>query len=128
MILAVGSIKNPDYVPTDWQTFLLTVFILIIQSCLSSMPTRWIANFNSVGTVFNIACLLITIIIIPTATKATPKFQPSKFAWGIENLTDFPDGVAVMMSFLAIAWTMSGYGRLSRPLAVPEAEVVSKDG
>lgn len=110
MILAVASMRNPDYVPTDWQTFLLTVFIMITQSVLSSMPTRWIANLNSVGTVVNIACLFITIIIIPAASKVTPKFQSSDFAWSIQNFTDWPDGIAVMMSFLAITWTMSGYG------------------
>ncbi|KPM42238.1 putative amino-acid permease [Neonectria ditissima] len=109
MILAVASMRNPDYVPTDWQTFLLTVFIMITQSLLSSMPTRWIANFNSVGSIINVACLLITIIIIPTATTATPKFQTSDLAWGIENFTDWPDGTAMLMSFLAITWTMSGY-------------------
>ncbi|KAK7427347.1 GABA/polyamine transporter [Neonectria magnoliae] len=109
MILAVASMRNPDYVPTDWQTFLLKVFIMITQSCLSSMPTRWIANFNSVGSIINVACLIITIIIIPSATTATPKFQPSDFAWGIENFTDWPDGAAMLMSFLAITWTMSGY-------------------
>lgn len=37
MILAAASIMNPEYVPTDWQTFLLTVFIMIIHACLSSM-------------------------------------------------------------------------------------------
>ncbi|KAH7156719.1 amino acid/polyamine transporter I [Dactylonectria macrodidyma] len=109
MILAVASMRNPDYVPTDWQTFLLTVFIMITQSCLSSMPTRWIANFNSVGTVINVACLFITIIIIPTASTVKPKFQSSDFAWGIQNFTDWPDGVSVLMSFLSITWTMSGY-------------------
>jgi amino acid transporter len=124
MILAVGSIRNPSYVPTNWQTFLLTVLIMIVQSFLSSMPTRWIANFNSVGTVVNIACLLITIIIIPAASKVSPKFQPNSFAWGIDNLTDFPDGIAVMMSFLAIAWTMSGYGRLFPEMPSP---IVSDD-
>ncbi|KAI0124689.1 amino acid permease [Xylariales sp. AK1849] len=109
MILAAASIMNPDYVPTDWQTFLLTVFILIIHACISSMPTLWIANFNSVGTVINIACLVITIIIIPAACIAQPKFQSNEFAWGIQNSTEWPDGVAVLMSFLAIIWTMSGY-------------------
>ncbi|KAH7122171.1 putative amino acid permease [Dactylonectria estremocensis] len=109
MILAVASMRNPDYVPTDWQTFLLTVFIMITQSFLSSMPTRWIANFNSVGTVINVACLFITIIIIPAASTVKPKFQSSDFAWGIQNFTDWPDGVSVLMSFLAITWTMSGY-------------------
>ncbi|KAH8197855.1 hypothetical protein TruAng_008002 [Truncatella angustata] len=73
------------------------------------MPTLWIANFNSVGTVINILCLVITIIIIPAAAMGEPKFQPNDVAWGIQNSTGWPDGVAVLMSFLSIIWTMSGY-------------------
>lgn len=110
MTLAAASIANPDYVPTDWQTFLLTVFIMLIHSCISSMPTKWIGNFNSVGTVINMTCLLITIILIPATAMSQPKFQPNDFAWGIQNSTDWPDGIAVLLSFLAIIWTMSGYG------------------
>ncbi|KAL7621465.1 GABA/polyamine transporter [Parahypoxylon ruwenzoriense] len=109
MILAAASIMNPDYVPTNYQTFLLTICIMLSHACISSMPTLWIANFNSVGTVINILCLVITIIIIPSAAMGDPKFQPNEFAWGIQNGTDWPDGVAVLMSFLSIIWTMSGY-------------------
>ncbi|KAI1245967.1 hypothetical protein MGN70_012864 [Eutypa lata] len=109
MILAAASIVNPEYVPESYQVFLLTVLIMILHGAISSMPTLWIANFNSVGTIINILCLCITIIIIPTAATATPKFQPSSFAWGVQNKTDWPDGVAVLMSFLSIIWTMSGY-------------------
>ncbi|KAI1437827.1 amino acid permease-domain-containing protein [Xylaria sp. CBS 124048] len=109
MILAAASIVNPDYVPTSYQTFLLTTFLMIIHACISSMPTLWIAQFNAVGTAFNISALLVTIIIIPTTTTNVPKFQPSSVAWGIQNQTDWPDGIAVLMSFLAICWTMSGY-------------------
>ncbi|KAI1181237.1 amino acid permease [Nemania sp. FL0916] len=109
MILAAASIVNPDYVPTSYQTFLLTTFIMIIHACISSMPTLWIAHFNSVGTTINILALIVTIIIIPTTTNNIPKFQPSSVAWSIENFTDWPDGIAVLMSFLAICWTMSGY-------------------
>ncbi|CAH0055582.1 unnamed protein product [Clonostachys solani] len=109
MILATASIIHPDYVPTDWQTYLLTTLIMLSHACLSSMPTLWIAKFNSVGTIVNIMCLAIVIITIPVAAITSPKFQPNEVAWGIENLTDFPDGVALMMSFLAIIWTMSGY-------------------
>ncbi|KAI1391987.1 amino acid transporter [Hypoxylon trugodes] len=109
MILAAASIVNPDYIPTTYQTFLLTVFIMLTHACISSMPTLWIANFNSVGTTINLLCLLIVIIIIPTAAMGDPKFQPNSFAWGIQNSTDWPDGIAVLMSFLSIIWTMSGY-------------------
>ncbi|KAI5860669.1 amino acid transporter [Durotheca rogersii] len=109
MVLAAASISNPGYVPTHYQTFLLTVFIMFTHACISSMPTLWIAKFNSVGTTINILCLVMTIIIIPTATMSEPKFQPNEFAWGIQNGTDWPDGIAVLMSFLSIIWTMSGY-------------------
>lgn len=44
-----------------------------------------------------------------TGTADTPKFFPSKKVWSIQNGTDWPDGIAVLMSFLAIIWTMSGY-------------------
>ncbi|KAI1352698.1 amino acid permease-domain-containing protein [Xylaria sp. FL0043] len=109
MILAAASIVNPDYVPTSYQTFLLTTFLMIVHACISSMPTLWIAHFNSVGTTINVLALIATIVIIPTTTNNVPKFQPTSVAWGIQNFTDWPDGVAVLMSFLAICWTMSGY-------------------
>ena len=33
MILASASITHPSYIPTDWQVFLLTVFVMIIHAC-----------------------------------------------------------------------------------------------
>lgn len=62
MILAAASITHPDYVPTQYQTFLLTVFIMIIHGCISSMPTLWIARFNSVGSTLNMIGLFIVIV------------------------------------------------------------------
>ncbi|KAH8588119.1 amino acid permease-domain-containing protein [Bisporella sp. PMI_857] len=112
MILAAASITHPSYVPTDYQTFLLTVFIMIIHGFISSMPTLWIARFNAYGSTLNMIGLVIVIIMIPasvTGTEETPKFFPSKQVWSIQNGTDWPDGVAVLMSFIAIIWTMSGY-------------------
>lgn len=114
MILAAASITHPSYVPTDYQTFLLTVFIMIIHGFISSMPTLWIARFNSYGSTLNMVGLVVVIIMIPacvTGTADTPKFFPSEQVWSIQNGTDWPDGVAVLMSFIAIIWTMSGYGR-----------------
>ncbi|KAL8800996.1 MAG: hypothetical protein Q9182_004788 [Xanthomendoza sp. 2 TL-2023] len=40
MILAAASIRDPTFVPQHYQVFLLTVFIMLIQSCVSSMPTN----------------------------------------------------------------------------------------
>ena len=112
MILAAASITHPDFVPTNYQTFLLTVFVMLIHACISSMPTLWIARFNSYGSSLNIVALFVVVIIIPasvTGTATTPKFLPSSQVWSIQNDTDWPDGVAVLMSFIAINRTMSGY-------------------
>ncbi|EAU38273.1 conserved hypothetical protein [Aspergillus terreus NIH2624] len=110
MLLAAGSIANPSYVPTAWQTYLLTTLIMIIHAAISSMPTRWVATFNSWGSTFNMLALVAVIIAIPAGTKNEPKFTPSKEVWGtITNMTDFPDGVAVLMTFVGVIWTMSGY-------------------
>ncbi|KAJ5569715.1 amino-acid permease [Penicillium hispanicum] len=110
MILAAGSITNPSYVPTNWQTYLLTVLILIIHTAISSLPTKRVAQFNSWGSTFNFLALVATLITIPAATKNSPKFTSSHDVWShIDNQTDFPDGVAVLMTFVGVIWTMSGY-------------------
>jgi amino acid transporter len=108
MILAAASIGNPDYSPTNYQTFLLTVFVMLIHACISSMPTLWVAKFNFYGSTFNIIALFIVVILIPSTVTSDPKFNPSDLVWSIRNNTEWPDGVAVIMSFVAIIWTMSG--------------------
>ena len=112
MILAAASISNPNYVSEPYQVFLLTTFIMLLHGCISSMPTRWIANFNSVGSSFNILALFIVIIMIPSAAtnrqdQGLPRFTPSKEVWGnIYNSTDFPAGLAILMTFVAVIWSM----------------------
>lgn len=54
MILAAASINNPAYVPENYQVWLLSTFIMIVHAMISSMPTKWIAQFNSYGSTFNI--------------------------------------------------------------------------
>ena len=111
MILAAGSIQNPNYVPQPYQVFLLTTFIMLIHGCISSMPTKWIANFNAYGSTFNMIGLLIVIILIPAGTnrvdQGLPRFTPSSSVWNdFYTGTDFSNGVALLMSFVAVIWTM----------------------
>ena len=111
MILAAASINNPAYVPQDWHVFLLTTLIMLTHAFISSMPTKWIATFNSWGSSFNIVTFFIVLIMIPSATNRTDqglsRFTPSKEVWGtFYQGTDFPNGVAILMSFVAVIWTM----------------------
>lgn len=110
MILSAANQANPNYNVENYQIFLLTTLIMLIHGVISSMPTLWVARFNSVGTTMNILMLLIVIILIPAATTNVPKFTDSATVWGtISNGTDWPDGIAILMSFVAVIWTMSGY-------------------
>ena len=98
MLLAGASITHPDFVPQNYQIFLLTTLIMCIHGCISSMPTKWIANFNSVGSTFNIIALFIVIILIPASTnrqsQGLPRFTNPKTVWGdFYAGTDFPNGV-----------------------------------
>lgn len=106
MILAAASIQNPSYVPTNWQTFLLTVFLMVIHGCMASAPTRWIAKINNAGSTFNMFALIVVIILIPSATnreeQGLPRFKASSEVWGtIYQGTDYSSGVAVLMSFVS---------------------------
>jgi hypothetical protein len=72
MILAAASITNPGYVPTEYQTFLLTVFVMLIHACISSMPTLWIARFNSYGSTINMVCTTLDICFLVDTLTAVP--------------------------------------------------------
>jgi len=114
MVLAAASINDPSYTPQPWHVFLLTTLIMLSHACISSMPTKRIAQFNSVGSTFNIIALFIVIIMIPAGTNRVeqgyPRFTPSSEVWGnIYDGTNFPAGVAILMSFVAVIWTMSGF-------------------
>ncbi|KAJ4382742.1 GABA/polyamine transporter [Didymella sp. IMI 355093] len=114
MILAAASIRDPTYVPTEYQTFLLTVFIMILHAIMSSLPTRWLAQINSGGSSFNFIALIVVLIMIPAGTdreeRGLRKFTSSREVWGtIYEGTSFPAGISVLMSFIGVIWTMSGY-------------------
>lgn len=114
MILAAGSITNPSYVPQNYQVYLVTVLLMIIHAFMASLPTKWIARVNNIGSTFNMIALVVVIILIPAGTNREsqnlPRFKPSSEVWGdIYQGTDYPSGVSVLMSFIGVIWTMSGY-------------------
>lgn len=111
MVLAMRSVHDPNYSATNWQVFLLTVAIMIVQSILASLPTKTLAQLSSAGTLWNTVAILIVIIVIPAANnRPAPKFNSNHDTWSvITNQTDWPNGIAILMSFISIIWTMSGY-------------------
>lgn len=111
MLLALKTMHDPEYEATNWQVYLLTVALMIAQSLISCMPTKFLARFNSAGTLLNGVALIVALIVILAANnREAPHFNSSPDVWGtIQNQTDWPDGIAILMSFISIIWTMSGY-------------------
>jgi amino acid transporter len=59
---------------------------------------------------FNILSLLTFCIVIPAACVRKPKFNKTELVWGtLQNGTDWPPGFSIIMSFLALLYTMTGY-------------------
>ncbi|KAF2860654.1 amino acid transporter [Piedraia hortae CBS 480.64] len=114
MMLAMGNMHNADFVPTRPEKFLLTLAIMVVHAFMASLPTKWAAFVNNMGTLFNIVGIFVVIILIPTATNRTSrgltKFNHTGDVWGqVYHGTDFPDGISVLMSFSGIVWAVSGY-------------------
>ncbi|KAK6463295.1 GABA/polyamine transporter [Scheffersomyces coipomensis] len=116
MMLALKSFCQPGYSATNGQIYGLTTGIQITHGLISSLPTLWLARFNSMGTVANILFLFIVFIMILAANDRVemydgtiPKFNTNAIAWSLENQTEWPQGIAMLMSFLGVIWAMSGY-------------------
>ena len=110
MILAAVGISNPSYLPQQWHTFLLTSLLLIANSVLASMPTRFLGKLNQIGASLNFISVVVFCITVPIADINTPKINTASRVWGeFRNGTEWPDGFAVLMSFLTVIFTISGF-------------------
>ncbi|KAF8318420.1 amino acid permease [Clavulina sp. PMI_390] len=110
MISALATLNNPNYVATNAKTFGITVALTFVCAVFSALPTKWIARVNTAQTYLQIIGLLVVMIGLAAGADGSPKFQSNHAVWGtIDNQTDWPDGIAILMSFLTAIWTMSGY-------------------
>lgn len=145
MILAGVSILKPSYTSTNVHTWLLSSALMVSHASIASLSTRALSILNAYGTVLNFCSLLAVIILIPLETTRTSqmdqstgkrldRFSASRDVWGnIHNVTDHPDGISVLMSFVAVIWIMTGYDApfhiseecSNANLAAPRAIVVS---
>lgn len=115
MIMALASFNSGVKV-TNGKVYGVSTAIMICHGFLSSMPTRYLASFNVLSTAMNMVFLGIVFVVILAANDresmynhSIPKFNSNADAWKFTNLTDFPQGVSTIISFLGVIWAMSGY-------------------
>lgn len=116
MILALKAYNTSDgYSPTNGEIYGLTLGIQVVHGVISSLPTKWLAYFNTMSTGCNMLFLCIVFIMILAGNKrdvlnpGATKFNPNSVAWGLDNQTEYPMGIAMLQSFLGVIWAMSGY-------------------
>jgi len=88
----------------------MTCLLLLANGIVASLPTIFLTRVTQTGAVINSLSLLAFFVVIPVASRNTPKFASTPEVWGtFRNGTDWPLGFSVLMSFLAVIWTLSGY-------------------
>lgn len=115
LILSMAS-YNKGYVSSNGVTYAVATAIMVVHSVISSLPTKYLSQFNNMGTSINIIFLVIVFVMIFACNDrvtmyngSIPKFNSNGEAWGLSNQTEFPTGVAMLISFLGVIWAMSGY-------------------
>ncbi|EJD50828.1 amino acid permease [Auricularia subglabra TFB-10046 SS5] len=110
MIVALVKLHNPEFEISDAKVFGITLSLTFLCFIFATLPTRWLARINSAMTWFQSAGYLVVLIGLPASVINRPRFRPSSEVWGtISNGTEWPNGIAVLMSFLTAIWTMAGY-------------------
>lgn len=113
MILALKIMVDENYVYHTWHCYLLTTGLTFDSAIVASAPTKWLAWINSTSTALNLIFLFVSFVVFMGGNNRTeqglPKFNDNNTAWAITNFTEWNDGVAILMTFMAVIWTMSGF-------------------
>lgn len=110
MISALATLNNTGYVATKAKTFGICVSLTFACAVCAALPTRWLARINTAQTYLQFIGLFVVMIGLAAGADGSPKYQSNKAVWRtINNKTEWPDGIAVLMSFLITIWTIAGY-------------------
>ena len=101
MLITCGTIAYPDtYVPETWHTYLVLVALLVLNGVLTMQSTKFIGQLNKVGTMFNLAIILIFVIWFLVGSVNSPKTNHSRDVWTtFENGSEWPIGWATIMGW-----------------------------
>ena len=81
--------------------------LLVLDGLLSMTSTKFLARLNVIGTIVNVAVLLIFLVWMPAGSINSPKTNSNEYVWTeVVNGTEWPTGFAFLMGFLSVIWTM----------------------
>ncbi|KAI0264623.1 APC amino acid permease [Gloeopeniophorella convolvens] len=111
-VMAAASIGSDlSFVPTSAQTFGVYAATLATQGLVCSVAAKYIARIQTIYAALNILLCFAIIIGVPAATPKEFK-NSAKVVFtsaGLQNLSGWPDGFSLVLSFLVPVWTLCGY-------------------
>ncbi|EIN04131.1 APC amino acid permease [Punctularia strigosozonata HHB-11173 SS5] len=110
MIAAAGAIgTDGSWTPTTAQIYAISVALGVSQAIASSLASNIISRLQWLYIAFNIALVLIILIGLPISTPSASMNTASYVFGHFENLTEWKDGFAFVLSFLAPLFAFAGY-------------------
>ncbi|KAI0264835.1 APC amino acid permease [Gloeopeniophorella convolvens] len=111
-VMAAASIGSDlSFAPTSAQTFGVYAATLVAHGLLCSVSTKYMARLQPIYVTLNILLCFAIIIGVPAATPREFK-NSAKVVFtssGIQNLSGWPDGFSLVLSFIVPVWTLGGY-------------------
>ncbi|KUJ17104.1 amino acid permease [Mollisia scopiformis] len=99
---------NPDWYPTDWQTYLIYLAHIILCGLVMCAPSKTLGQISTVfawvGTIAFFIILIVLPIKTPQHTTAKQIFTEAYNQTGWSN-----KGLVFLFTFLTPSWCISGY-------------------
>ena len=96
LCINLATLKNPDYVPTQWQTWLIyTVFIIICSAIVIYLP-RWIPKLETFFFFVSLVGFLVNTIVLLAVSPTKQSSEVVFVEW--TNVTGWDNGVAMLLA------------------------------
>ncbi|KAH7184985.1 amino acid/polyamine transporter I [Fusarium flagelliforme] len=108
LFLGIITMYNPDFVPSQWQYFLIFLLYTFLGLCLNLFLASGLPFMTKLALIWSVCGLLATFITV-LATSA-PDFQPASFVFAeFINSTGWPGGVAFLLGLLQGGLGLTGF-------------------
>ncbi|KIP03794.1 hypothetical protein PHLGIDRAFT_495706 [Phlebiopsis gigantea 11061_1 CR5-6] len=109
LMAAVSIGSGLTFTPTNAQLFGVFTALMVLDGLVASTATRILARLQGFYAALNLLLCLAIIIALPAATPKEFKNSASYALGGFSNLSNWNDGWAFILSFLAPLWTIGGF-------------------
>ncbi|BEI87161.1 hypothetical protein CcaverHIS002_0705070 [Cutaneotrichosporon cavernicola] len=98
-VLGCAAIFNPDFAPTNWQSFLLFLFFPLIAALLNLFGVRLLPTVDRVAYFLGMIGIVVVSIVLLVCSRG--RYQSAKEVFAtFNNATGWPDGMAFILGLL----------------------------